>query len=45
MSISPNGKHKAQLNYVGEIRFGPAYFRLELDGKILPGRLFGEAVC
>jgi len=44
-STSPNGRHKARLYYKGEIRFGPAYFRLELDGKILSFRLFGEILC
>ena len=45
MFTSPNQKHEARLSYEGEIRFGPPYFRLELNGKVLPGRLFGKEVC
>jgi hypothetical protein len=44
MSTSPNGKHTAQLHYEGEIRYGPAYFTLSLDGKTFPGRLFGDVL-
>ncbi len=42
MSQSPNSEHSANLVYESEIRFGPAYCKLELDGHILAGRLFGQ---
>ncbi|MCJ8503193.1 hypothetical protein [Desulfatitalea alkaliphila] len=38
---SPDKKHLARLIYESEIRFGPAYFRLEINGLIIPGKLFG----
>ena len=44
MSTSPNGKHTAQLHYEGEIRYGPPYFTLSLDGKTFPGRRFGDTL-
>ena len=45
MNSSPDGRHKVRLFYKGEIRFGPSFFRLELDGKTLFGRVFGETFC
>jgi len=45
MSKSPDQKHKAQLNLEGGVRFGPPFFRLEIDGKELRGRIFGEPLC
>jgi hypothetical protein len=45
MSTSPNGKHKANLIYAGEMRFGPPYFRLEIDGEPVPNRIFGDRLC
>ena len=42
---SPNGKHVARLIYKDEIRFGPSYHRLEIDGKIIPRRIFSETIC
>ena len=45
MSNSPDQRHKAQLNYEGEVRFGPPYFRLEVDGKELQNRIFGDELC
>jgi hypothetical protein len=39
---SPNGQHMAHLHWAGEIPFGPAYYKLEIDGKILRRRRFGE---
>ncbi|GMM68206.1 hypothetical protein MTsDn1_15010 [Alteromonas sp. MTD1] len=44
MSQSPNAEHSAKLIYEGEIRFGPTYFKLELDGHILAGHLFGRVL-
>ena len=45
MSLSPDGRYKAVLEYEGEVRFGPSYCRLELNGKPLSGRIFGEVLC
>ena len=42
MSESPNSIHSANLIYENEIRFGPAYCRLELNGQFLSDRLFGQ---
>ncbi len=39
---SSNKKHLAKLLNVGEIRFGPAYFELELDGVKIKDRLFSS---
>ncbi len=39
---SPGGGHTAQFLYAGEIRFGPAYYTVELDGRLLRKRLFGK---
>jgi hypothetical protein len=39
---SPNGQHMACLHWAGEIPFGPAYYKLEIDGKTLRRRHFGE---
>lgn len=41
---SPDRKHVATLTYDGEIRFGPPFFRLSVDGVELPERVFGEHV-
>jgi hypothetical protein len=41
---SPNGKHKVALIYEGEIRFGPPFFKLSLNGKVLNERNFGGDV-
>jgi hypothetical protein len=37
---SPDGNHVAKYQYAGEIRFGPPYFTVELDGLLLRKRLF-----
>ena len=39
---SPNNKNQAILINEGEIRFGPAYFKLELNGLQIPNKLFGD---
>ena len=39
---SPDGKHRAELTYDGEIRFGPVYYTLGLDGLKIRGRIFGQ---
>ncbi|MEQ9891907.1 hypothetical protein [Pectobacterium aroidearum] len=35
-------QHTAMLIYAGEIRFGPPYFSLSIDGNALEGRVFGK---
>ena len=39
---SPDKQHRVALVYEGEIRFGPAYYRIEIDGWQLPDKLCGE---
>ena len=43
MVPSPDSVHKALMNYVGEIRFGPAYYSLTLDQISFGERVFGDA--
>ncbi|REJ68190.1 MAG: hypothetical protein DWQ31_08650 [Planctomycetota bacterium] len=43
-SDSPDSRHFAILTYAGEIRFGPAYFTLSIDGRSFGERLFGHGV-
>ena len=38
---SPNKKHAFDLIFEGEIRFGPTYYKLKLDGKLIENRVFG----
>ena len=40
---SPDGILTAILNYLGEIRFGPPYYSLAIDKRILNGRYFGAS--
>ncbi|GKS94747.1 hypothetical protein [Acidovorax sp. SUPP2825] len=42
MPRSPDGTHRAVLRFEGEIRFGPEYFRLSIDGRGIPHRIFGQ---
>lgn len=42
MARSPDGTHRATLRFEGEIRFGPEYFRLSIDGRGIPHRIFGQ---
>ena len=44
MQKSPDGKHKAELTYEGEMRFGPVYYSLAIDGATIRNRIFGEAL-
>lgn len=39
---SPNEAHKLELIFKGEVRFGPAYFEIELDGQKVIGNAYGE---
>lgn len=38
---SPDGKHKLSFFLEGEIRYGPSYYKLELNGKPIKNRIFG----
>lgn len=39
---SPDGRWRAELVLAGEIRFGPCYYALQLNGRTLADRIFGE---
>ena len=39
---SPVGAHNAQFLYAGEIRFGPPFYLVKLDGLLLSRRIFGK---
>ena len=41
-SLSPDAQHTAQLVYSGEVRFGPLYFSLSVDGYSFGQRIFGD---
>ncbi|MFH6997232.1 hypothetical protein ACHRVZ_04810 [Flavobacterium sp. FlaQc-57] len=38
---SPEKKHAFDFIFEGEIRFGPPYFQIKLDGLILKNKIFG----
>lgn len=38
---SPNKEHGFNFIFEGEIRFGPTYYKIELDGKLITSRIFG----
>jgi hypothetical protein len=38
---SPGKKHGFDFIFEGEIRFGPSYFKVNLDGQIISDRIFG----
>jgi hypothetical protein len=40
---SPDSFHKAVLKYIGEIRFGPAYYSLTIDKISFAERVFGNS--
>lgn len=40
--LSPGKTHGFDFLYENEIRFGPAYFRVKLDGKVIVNKLFGD---
>jgi hypothetical protein len=42
-SPSPDGQHTAHFAFSGEIRFGPAYYALSVDGSSFDQRIFGSA--
>jgi len=42
---SSAARHAAELIYAGEIRFGPPYYRLAIDGRDIDGRLFGAPLA
>jgi hypothetical protein len=39
---SPDEHHVVRFEYDGEIRFGPPYFRLYVNGRLAPSRIFGD---
>ena len=41
---SPDGLSVVSLDFYGEIRFGPSYFKLSINDKPLRGRLFGDEI-
>jgi hypothetical protein len=43
VSPSPDAQHTTQLAYSGEIRYGPPYFSLSVDGYSFGQRIFGDA--
>lgn len=45
MYNSPNKLHKIALVYLSEIRFGPAYYSLQIDGQVIANRIFGDCFC
>ncbi|MEC7702744.1 MAG: hypothetical protein VX740_04395 [Pseudomonadota bacterium] len=42
MSKSPNKQHIAKFAHEGDIRFGPSFYKLELNGGMLENHIFGE---
>lgn len=42
MFSSPSGKHRVEQVFEGDIHFGPDYFRLAIDGRSVPNRIFGR---
>jgi hypothetical protein len=42
-SPSPDARHTALFAYAGEVRFGPPYFSLAVDGCSFGQRIFGDA--
>ena len=42
---SPDKRHKVELVYQSEIRFGPAYYALKIDDQLLENRIFGGCLC
>ena len=40
---SPDARHTAHFAYSGEVRFGPPYFSLSVDGYSFGQRIFGDA--
>jgi hypothetical protein len=43
ISTSPDNTHKAVLTYLGEIRFGPAYYSLRMQDIFFGDRTFGNS--
>ncbi|WP_181309096.1 hypothetical protein [Rufibacter sp. XAAS-G3-1] len=39
---SPDGKHKIELLLAGEIRFGPEYYSVALNGQTIIEKIFGR---
>lgn len=45
LSKSPNGIHSVEKILEGGIRFGPEYFRLRIDGRDVPNKIFGHPMA
>jgi len=43
--LSPDKLHTAELVYESEIRFGPAFYSLSIDHRLLNNRIFGNCLC
>ena len=41
---SPNDKHNIYLTYAGDIRFGPVYFTMVINGSRMKNRYFGGEI-
>jgi len=39
---SPDGQHKIELFFAGEIRFGPEYYTVAVNGKKIKEKIFGR---
>src|ERR1700689_5047992 len=40
---SPDGRHTAEFCIRGEMHFGPPYFALEIDNRLIADRFFGDS--
>jgi len=40
--VSPDNQHQFNFFLQGEIRFGPGYFSIVLDDRVIPVRIFGS---
>ncbi|MBB6325501.1 hypothetical protein FHS59_001116 [Algoriphagus iocasae] len=39
---SPNGLHKIELYYIGEIKFGPTYYSFSINGNEIKNKIVGR---
>lgn len=39
---SPDGSHILRFDLEGEIRFGPTYYRAEVNRSVIPAKIFGD---
>jgi hypothetical protein len=40
---SPDGKHLLSFRYIGDIRFGPSFYRLRIDGRLIKDQYFAHS--